>query len=86
MVTRLKTLLEVEMDFRNEKQSLGCLKMSLKDSWSFSHLKLRISHLESNFALNFAPCFARCETISILKVMALMCQRGVSHGAKIFTP
>ena len=39
MVTRLKTLSEVEMAFRNEKQSLGCLKMGLKDSWSFFHFK-----------------------------------------------
>ena len=50
MVTRLKTLLEVEMFFRNEKQSLGCLKMGLKDSWSFSHFKKKILHLGKDFS------------------------------------
>ena len=161
MVTRLKTLSEVEMAFRNEKQSIGCLKMGLKDSWSFSHFKKnfapwkgffalwisrceipaqlcvvclqmaitssfqiqimhRLKHWIPNFssfkmiygmynlssskyfknvsksskifALEFAlceifaSCFAQCETILILKVVALVCQRGVSHGVKIFAP
>ena len=78
MVTRLKTLSEVEMAFRNEKQSLGCLKMGLKDNWSFSHFRFqgaKFSHHVLIFALEFAPC----ETVSLLEVMALMWQRGGSH-------
>ena len=37
------------MAFRNEKQSLGCLKMGLKDSWSFSHFKKKFRTLERIF-------------------------------------
>ena len=56
MVTRLKTLSEVEMAFRNEKQSLGCLKMGLKDSWSFSHFKKNFAPWKGFFALWISRC------------------------------
>ena len=75
MVTRLKTLSEVEMAFRNEKQSLGCLKMGLKDNWSFSHFRFqgaKFSHHVLIFALEFAPC----QSVSLHEVMALVWQRG----------
>ena len=50
-----------------------------------SHL---VSHFALNFALceNFAPCFARCEKWLEVCEMALVCQEGISHGAKIFAP
>ena len=86
MVTRLKTLSEVEMAFRNEKQSLGCLKMGLKDSWSFSHFKKNFAPWKGFFALwisrceIFAPCFDFRTRIRTVRNFSHL----VSHRAKLF--
>ena len=78
MVTRLKTLSKVKMAYRNEKQSLGCLKMGLKDSWSFWHFKKKFRTL--NFTVrNF-------RTLNRVSHSILHCAKFsqlVSHGAKI---
>ena len=56
------------MAFRNEKQSLGCLKMGLKDSWSFSHFKKILAPWKGFFAL----WISRCEIFAQLCVVCLL--------------
>ena len=57
-----------------------------------SHLGLWFSHVGMNFTPwievceIFAPWFALCENWLKQCEMTLVCQEGVSHGAKIFAP
>ena len=71
MVTRLKTLSKVEMDFRNEKQSLGCLKMGLKYSWSFSHFKNFFTPWKGFFALWISRCEIFTQLCAVCLQMAI---------------
>ena len=80
------------MAFRNEKQSLGCLKVGLKYSWSFSHFKKKIRTLKCKFrTLNFTVQNFRTlnwefRTLNRVSYSIPHCAKFsqlVSHGAKI---
>ena len=84
MVTLFKTLSKVEMAFRNEKQSLGCLK----DSWSFSHFKKILAPWKGFFALWISRCeiFAQLCEVCLQTAITFSFQIQITYYLKLWIP